>query len=190
MSLAVKASAMSADEYLAWEELQEEKHEYVNGEIFAMGGARGEHVIVSLNIASTLKQYLRGKPCQTYMSDMKVHVESLDAFYYPDVVVSCSKNDYQAEQLLSSPRLIVEVLSNSTEAYDRGDKFAAYRQVASLNEYVLVNIKARTVECFRRMADNDWLLHVYTDEQVCNFVSLDISIEMTEIFEDIVDHQQ
>ena len=190
MSQAVEASTMSADEYLAWEELQEEKHEYVNGEIFAMGGARGEHVIVSLNIASTLKQSLRGKPYQTYMSDMKVHVESLDAFYYPDIVVSCSKNDYQAEQSLSSPSLIVEVLSDSTETYDRGAKFTAYRQIAGLKEYVLVDIKTRSVECFRRTAENDWLLHVYTDEQVCNFVSLDVSIKMTEIFEDIVECQQ
>ena len=190
MSQVAENLVFSTEDYLAWEELQEEKHEYVNGEIFAMGGARGEHVIVSLNIASILKQYLRGKSCQTYMSDMKVHVESLDAFYYPDVVVSCSKNDYQAEQILSSPRLIVEVLSDSTEAYDRGDKFASYRQITSLNEYVLVNIKARTVECFRRTADNDWLLHVYANDDVCVFKSLDVSAEMSVIFEDIVASQQ
>ena len=127
MSHVAENLIFTAEDYLAWEELQEEKHEYVNGEVFAMGEARGEHVIVSLNIASTLKQSLREKPCQTYMSGMKVHVELLDAFYYPDIVVSCSKNDYQAEQSLSSPSLIVEVLSDSTEAYDRGAKFTAYR---------------------------------------------------------------
>ena len=190
MSQVAENLVFSAEDYLAWEELQEEKNEYINGEIFAMGDARGEHVIVSLNIASTLKQYLRGKPYQAYMFDMKVHIELLDAFYYPDVVVSCSKNDHQAEQFLLSPRLIIEVLSDSTEAYDRGDKFAAYRQVASLNEYILVNIKTRTVECFRRMADNDWLLHVYANDDVCVFMSLDVSIEMSVIFEDIVDKQQ
>ncbi|TXK95114.1 hypothetical protein BMR02_13175 [Methylococcaceae bacterium HT1] len=183
MSTAVVANSMSADEYLAWEELQEEKHEYVHGEIFAMGGARREHVLVSLNIASALKQHLRGTPCRAYMSDMKLRVASMDTFFYPDVIVSCNQKDHQAEQYLSFPTLIVEVLSDSTEAYDRGAKFTAYRQLAELKEFVLVDIKTRSVECFRRTADNDWLLHVYTDEDVCDFVSLDVSIEMKDIFE-------
>lgn len=190
MRLAVEASKMSADEYLAWEERQEEKHEYVHGEIFAMGGARREHVLVSLNIASILKQHLRGTPCRAYMSDMKLCIEAMDSFFYPDVIVSCNKNDHQADQFLSFPSLIVEVLSDSTEAYDRGAKFTAYRLLDSLKEYVLVNIKTRTVECFRRTAENDWLLHVYAGKEACDFVSLDVSIEMTDVFEDIVDEQQ
>ena len=185
-----EASIFSADDYLAWEELQEEKNEYVHGEIFAMGGARREHVQAVGNVFAVLKQHLRDTPCRAYMSDMKLHVATMDAFYYPDVIVSCNKQDHQADQFLSSPSLIVEVLSDSTEAYDRGVKFKAYRQLASLKEYVLVDIKARNVESFRRTADNDWLLHVYTDENVCDFVSLDVSIEMTDIFEDIVDKQQ
>ena len=82
------------------------------------------------------------------------------------------------------------MLSDSTEAYDRGAKFTAYRLVDSLKEYVLVNIKTRTVECFRRTAENDWLLHVYAGKEACDFVSLDVSIEMTDIFEDIVAEQQ
>ncbi|OQK18657.1 hypothetical protein AU255_02625 [Methyloprofundus sedimenti] len=180
----------TVDSYLAWEELQEEKHEYVNGEVFAMGGARGEHVLVSLNMASALKQHLRRTPCQTYMSDMKLRVAQMDAFFYPDVMVSCAKEDHQAEQFLSSPGLIVEVLSDSTEAYDRGAKFSAYRHLSSLKEYVLVDIKMRSVECFRRTAESEWLMHVYTDEQVCEFLSLGVSIEMAVIFEDIVDSQQ
>jgi Uma2 family endonuclease len=109
MSQAVEANSMSADEYLAWEELQEEKHEYYHGEIFAMGGARREYVQVSLNIASALKPLLRGTPCRAYMSDMKLHVATMDTFFYPDVIVSCHKKDHQAEQYLS----------DSTEAYDR-----------------------------------------------------------------------
>jgi len=190
MSLAAEANAMSADEYLAWEELQEEKHEYYHGEIFAMGGAGREHVQVAGNVFAALKQLLRGTPCRAYMSDMKLHVATMDTFFYPDVIVSCNKKDHQADQYLSSPSLIVEVLSDSTEAYDRGAKFAAYRQLASLKEYVLVDIKTRRVECFRRTADNDWLLHDYSAEQVCDFASLDVAIEIADIFEDIVDQQQ
>ena len=190
MSQAAENLVFSAEDYLAWEELQEEKHEYVNGEVFAMGGARREHVHVAGNVFATLKQHLRGTSCRPYMSDMKLHIETIDTFFYPDIIVSCNKNDHQAEQFLLSPRLIIEVLSDSTEAYDRGNKFAAYRQIASLNEYVLVNIKTRTVEYFRRTADNDWLLHVYANDDVCNFMSLDVSVKMSVIFEDIVDNQQ
>ena len=186
----IEASTMTSDEYLVWEELQEEKHEYVHGEIFAMGGARREHVLVSLNIASILKQHLRGTPCRTYISDMKLYIATMDAYFYPDVLVSCHKENHTAELSLSSPRLIIEVLSDSTEAYDRGEKFTAYRLIESLTEYMLVNIKTRSVECFRRTANNDWLLHVYVEEEVCQFESLELSIKMTDIFEDIVASQQ
>ena len=131
MGPAVEASTMSADEYLVWEELQEEKHEYYHGEIFAMGGARREHVLVSLNIASILKQHLRGTPCRTYMSDMKLRVETMDSFFYPDVMVSCSKKDHQADQFLSFPSLIVEVLSDSIfkSRTNRFDSFSKDRRI-------------------------------------------------------------
>lgn len=180
-----EAYTMTADDYLAWEELQEEKHEFVLGETFAMGGARREHVVVSLNMATSLKQHLRGTPCRTYISDMKLQVEQMDAYYYPDVMVSCDKSDQRAEQFLTQPSLIVEVLSDSTEAYDRGDKFAAYRKISSLKEYVLVDIKNRRVECFVRTADNDWLFHDYSSESVCRFSSVEVDVPLTDIFEDI-----
>jgi len=147
---------MTADDYLAWEEQQEEKHEFVLGETFAMGGARREHVIVAGNAFASLKQHLRGTPYRAYISDMKLQVKQMGAYYYPDVMVSCAKNDQRAEQFLTQPSLIIEVLSDSTEAYDRGDKFAVYRLITSLKEYVLIDIKSRRVECFRRTADNDW----------------------------------
>ncbi|NOR70633.1 MAG: Uma2 family endonuclease [Methylomarinum sp.] len=171
--------------FLEWESLQEQKHEFINGEVFAMGGARREHVVVSLNVASLLKQHLRGKPCQAYIADMRLRVESVDAFYYPDVMVSCDKSDHKAEQYLSNPVLLVEVLSDSSEAYDRGDKFAAYRQIASLKEYVLIDIKAQRVESFRRTENDDWLLHVTEAQEMCDFVSLELSVAMADIFEDV-----
>jgi len=174
-----------SQDYLAWEDLQEEKHEFINGEVFAMGGARREHVVVSGNIFASLKQHLRGTPCHPYIADMKLRVEQQNAFYYPDVMVSCDKNDQKADQFLSNPSLIVEVLSDSTEAYDRGIKFAAYRQLSSLKEYVLVDINTLTVECFRRTEDNNWLLHVTTEQDTCRFDSLELSIAMTDVFEGI-----
>lgn len=175
----------SAADFLAWEESQAEKHEFVAGEVFAMTGARQDHVIVSLNIASALKQRLRGTPCRAYIADMKLRVETADAFFYPDVMVSCHPEDRQAKQYLSHPTLIVEVLSDSTADYDRGGKFVAYRKLASLQEYLIVDIDNRRVECFRRTADHDWLLHDYIGEIDCQLHSLSLSLPLAEIFEDI-----
>ncbi len=174
-----------SEAFLEWEELQEDKYEFIQGEVFAMGGARREHVVVAGNMFATLKHNLKGKPCQTYISDMKLRVEQVDAFFYPDVMVSCDKEDHKAEQFLSNPSLIIEVLSDSTEAFDRGKKFAAYRQIKSLKEYVLIDIKAKRIDCFRRTAENDWLLHVSEEQDTCDFICLDISIALADIFEDI-----
>ena len=180
-----KQLVFNEDEFLAWEESQQQKHEFVNGEIFAMGGARREHVIVSLNIATLLKQHLRGTPCQTYISDMKLRVETIDAFYYPDVIVSCNKYDQQAEQYLSNPLLIIEVLSDSTAAYDRGDKFSAYRHLESLKEYILIDIKTKRLEIFTRTENNDWLLHITENQTNCQLSSIEFSIAIADVFEDI-----
>ena len=174
-----------SDNFLEWEELQEDKHEFIQGEAFAMGGARREHVVVSLNIASILKQHLKGNPCQAYISDMKLRVKQVDAFFYPDVMVSCDKEDHKAEQFLSNPTLIIEVLSDSTEAFDRGKKFATYRQLQSLKEYALIDIKAKRIECFRRTTENDWLLHISEEQEKCEFICLNISVSLTDIFEDV-----
>ncbi len=176
---------MTADDFLAWEETQTEKHEFVAGEVFAMVGARREHVVVSGNIFAGLKQRLRGKPCQAYMADLKLRVEAADAFFYPDVVVSCDQNDNKADQYISHPTLIVEVLSDSTAAYDRGGKFVAYRTLDSLKEYLIVDIEAHRVESFRRTANNDWLLHDYVGVVDCELTGLNLSLPLADIFEDI-----
>jgi Uma2 family endonuclease len=180
-----KQFRFSAAEFLVWEESQVEKHEFVEGEVFAMTGARQDHVVVSLNIASALKQRLRGTPCRSYMADMKLKVEAADAFFYPDVMVSCHPDDRKSEQFISHPTLIVEVLSDSTADYDRGGKFVAYRKLESLQEYLIVDIDNRRVECFRRTADNDWLLHDYIGEVDCQLHSLSLSLPLAEIFEDV-----
>jgi len=180
-----EAIGFTNEDYLVWEEAQAQKHEFLNGEVFAMGGARQAHVVVSLNVAAYLKQHLRTKPCRTYISDMKLRVEQVDAFFYPDVMVSCDKSDHRAEQFISNPVVIVEVLSDSTEAYDRGAKFSAYRYIESLQEYFLIDIAEKRIECFRRTPDNDWLLHVYEAGSTCEFVGLQCSIALSDIFEDV-----
>jgi Uma2 family endonuclease len=177
-------TAFDAQSYLVWEEHQAEKHEYIAGEVFAMVGARRDHVVVSLNLATALKQRLRGGPCQAYMADFKLQVDAVDAFFYPDVMVSCDARDHAASQFASHPTLIIEVLSESTAAFDRGNKFAAYRTIASLQEYVLVDIEARRVDIFRRALDGNWLFHDYlVEDEIC--LTLDLSIPFDEIFENI-----
>jgi len=175
-----------ADAFLDWEGQQADKHEYLGGEVFAMVGARREHVVVALNLAAALKQRLRGGPCQAYVSDLKLRVEAADAFFYPDVMVSCDAGDQAAALFLTRPLLIVEVLSDSTAAFDRGDKFAAYRTLDSLQEYVLVDIPARRVEVFRRQDDGDWLFHEYLPGcGDCEFRAAAVSVPFDEVFENV-----
>ncbi len=185
-SPATRQETFDAEAYLAWEELQAEKHEYLGGEVFAMVGARREHVVVAGNLYAAFKQRLRGGPCQAYVADLKLRVDAADAFFYPDAMVSCDPRDQAANQFLAHPTLIVEVLSESTAAFDRGDKFAAYRTLPSLQDYVLVDIQSRRVETFRRAPDQDWLFHEYLPGGGdCQFPSLGVTIPFEEIFENL-----
>lgn len=145
------------DSYLRWEAEQSEKHEYLAGEVFAMVGARREHVVVTVALTTRLHNHLRDTRCQTFAADMKLHVAAADAYFYPDVMVSCDAQDRVADLAVSHPLLVIEVLSDATAAYDRGAKFAAYRRLESLEEYLLVDIDARQLELYRRAADH-WLL--------------------------------
>lgn len=176
--------------YLVWEALQPEKHEYLAGEVFAMGGARREQVVVSGNLYAAFKQRLRGGPCQAYVADLKLRVAAVDAFFYPDVMVSCDARDHAAEQFIEHPCLIAEVLSDTTAAFDRGNKFAAYRTLESLQEYLLVDIEARRVEGFRRTPEGNWLFHDYLPGGDCIFSSLAVSIPFEEIFENVAPETQ
>lgn len=179
-------SRFDADAFLTWEAQQPEKHEYVGGDVFAMVGARREHVVVSGNVFAAFKERLRGGPCQAYVSDLKLRVAAADAFFYPDVMVSCDQSDQSATLFIRQPILIVEVLSESTEAFDRGDKFAAYRSLDSLQEYVLVDIQARRVEVFRRTPEQDWLFHEYLPGcGDCVFPALGVSIPFDAVFENV-----
>ena len=186
MDEATKTLTFDANAYLAWEEQQVEKHEYIDGEVFTMGDVRRVHVMAAGNVSVALKRRLRGRPCEAFISQLKVHVREDNAFFYPDVVVSCHPEDLRAELALEHPVIIVEVLSPTTEGYDRGTKFGHYRKLASLQEYVLVDVDARRVEVFRRTADQGWLLHDYHDEHsVWSVQSLGLSISLAEIFEGI-----
>lgn len=185
MALPQEKPTLDPQAYLDWEAQQAEKHEYVAGEVFAMVGARRAHVAVALNLAAALKVHLRGTPCRAFMADMKLQVAAVNAFYYPDVLVTCDARDLAAERFMEHPSVLIEVLSESTEAHDRGDKFAAYRTLSSLAEYVLIDPDRRTIEAFRRQADDDWLLAASEAGQGLIIKRLDFRMAAEAVFEDV-----
>lgn len=185
MGLPLSQPPFDADTYLAWEAEQPDKSEYLAGEVFAMVGVRREHATVTLNIGTALREHLRGSPCLPFIADMKLRVAAADAFFYPDVMVTCDPDDRRADLYVEHPKLIVEILSESTAAYDRGTKFAAYRQIAELEEFALIDADARRVEIFRRRPGNEWLLHDYAGEAACRFESVGLTLAMDRIFEDV-----
>lgn len=177
---------ISSQDYLAGEELSPIKHEYIDGEVYAMAGASDTHVTISLNLGSLLRNHVRGTGCRVYMSDMKAYIETANIFYYPDVMVTCDSRDRELLNHKKYPCLIVEVLSKSTEAFDRGDKFFDYRQLESLQEYVLISQKRQRVECFRRNAEGFWTLQTYNQGSEIHLASIDFRTSIDSLYEDVI----
>jgi Uma2 family endonuclease len=177
---------ISPEEYLKLEELSPIKHEYIQGEIYAMAGASDAHVTVAGNLFALLRNHVRGSGCRVYMSDMKARIESKNIYYYPDVMVTCDERDRAFQSFKRYPCLIIEVLSKSTEGLDRGDKFADYQELETLQEYVLINQKRQRVECFRRNAEGLWVLQSYTPGSEVYLASVDFRTSMDAIYEDVV----
>lgn len=156
---------MTGADFLAWDATQVLKHEFVRGEVFAMAGAGEAHVTATGNVYLALRQHLQGSPCRTFFTDMKLRVESVDAYFYPDVMVTCSATDATDPMVKREPVLLIEVLSPTTSAYDRGDKFAAYRSLPSLREYLLVAPDTRRCDLYRKGEGEGerglWVLHPF-----------------------------
>jgi Uma2 family endonuclease len=177
-------SKLSLDEFIAWENAQPEKHEFVRGEIFAMVGARRVHNMVAGNMFAALKRELKGSPCQAFIETAKLQTAAGDIFY-PDVFVTCDPQDLRTEQIFSAPTVVVEVLSPSTQAHDRGLKFTLYRGLPSLREYALVDPDTREVQLFRRGADGLFTLHDLTGAPQVQFVSIDCTVTADDLFDGV-----
>lgn len=175
---------MSSEEYLTWEAGQEGKHEFMAGEIFAMVGASDRHVTITLNLAAAIRNQLRGGPYRVYAADMKLRVDAVDAWFYPDVMVTCDPADHQRDMDKTAPVLIIEVLSPTTEAFDRGGKFAAYRTLSSLSEYLLIDPDSGRLEMYRRNTENQWVLHAPQDDTPLELSSIELSLDRATVFED------
>ncbi|NEP79561.1 MAG: hypothetical protein F6K39_16145 [Okeania sp. SIO3B3] len=159
---------MTPEEYLAWEEEQPVKYEYINAKVYEMTRETLSHNDIALNLASALKSHLQGKGCRVQIADTKVAVSSNGSFFYPDVVVSCDPRDTKSRNIIYYPCLIVEVLSSSTENFDRAQKFQHYRQIESLKEYLLIDSEKICIEYYQINEKNKWEITTYSLEEIAD----------------------
>ncbi|OYE05894.1 Uma2 family endonuclease [Nostoc sp. 'Peltigera membranacea cyanobiont' 232] len=158
---------LTPETYLELEEKSNIKHEYIDGQVYAMAGTTDIHNTIALNLALLIRNHFRGSGCRVYFADIKAKLEKRNRFYYPDIIVTCDSKDRETPTYKRFPKLIIEVLSESTEGFDRGDKFNDYQTIDSLEEYVLVNSKHQRFETFRRNEQGLWVLQTYTpDDQI------------------------
>ena len=172
------------EQFIDWENQQIDRHEFYRGEIFSMVGVKRVHGLVGLNVATSLKQQLSGSACGVFVESLKLKVN--ESIFFPDVFVTCDKADLQTDMIFVAPTVIVEVLSPSTQAFDRGLKFAAYRQIAQLKEYLLVDPDSRAVELYRRGAEGLFTLHDYTDQAACKLASIGCILKLADIFDGLM----
>jgi Uma2 family endonuclease len=181
---AAESRVWTAAEYLAWERASPEKHGFYRGEVFAMAGASRAHHLIVANILRLLGTALLDRPCESYPSDMRVRVLATGLYTYPDVTALCQPPVFEDEgaDTLTNPELIVEVLSTTTEAYDRGEKFEHYRSIPSFREYVLVAQDKPLVEHFVRQADGTWNLRVLHAGDTLASPGLSCAVEVNELY--------
>jgi Uma2 family endonuclease len=175
----------TVDEYLAFERNSELKHEYISGEMVAMAGATRAHNLITGNIAQRLRNQLEGKPCETYSNDMRVRTTSTD-YTYPDVVVVCGEPEFEDAELdtLLNPTVVVEVLSKSSEARDRREKFPDYREIESIKDILLVSQHKIRIEHYVRQANTEWILHdLSASDEVITIASIGCKLTLAEIYE-------
>ena len=181
-------SRLTPEDYLAIERGAEFKSEYFNGEIFAMAGASRAHNTIVLNTGSEIRRHLKNRPCKAYVNDMRVKVSPTGLYTYPDLVVVCGKEQFEDTHLdtLLNPTLIIEVLSDSTEAYDRGRKFEHYRHLDSLIEYVLIAQHRPHAESYRRQPDHQWLLtECHGLEGTLRLQTIDCDLALAEVYDKV-----
>lgn len=176
-------SKMSLAEFLAWENLQPDRHEFYRGEVFAMVGGTARHNRVVLNLASRIGDHLDGSPCQVFAEGMQVQLA--DGVLYPDVLVTCGKAEAGDEKIISDPKLVIEVLSPSTSGYDKRDKFALYRTLLALCEYVLVDPTTRQVEVFTKTQAGAWLFTDQSQAETLQLSSIGIQLPMAAVFKGV-----
>ena len=199
MAASAAHTRLTPEEYIAFERkalpnAEIIRHEYINGELIAMSGASRAHNLITINISTALHSRLRGSECETYANEMRVSTPTTTSYFYPDIVVVCEEPHFEDEvfDTLLNPIILVEVLSPSTEVYDRREKFAHYRQLPSLREYVLVSQDKVLVEHYRRqekqgttpVTGKDWIFTDFQEiEEILPLISIQCELPLLEIYE-------
>lgn len=187
MSTVSKPGRMTLEEYLAWEPLQPEKHEFFQGEVFSQAGASRNHNTVAGNLFGEIRQFLRGQPCRVFNSDMRVHIRTAGYQAYPDVSIVCPPIEADSEHVICNPIFVAEVLSPSTADFDRGTKFGYYRRIPSLREYLVLSQDQPHVEQHVKTPTGEWLLREADGiDAVIQLASIGQSIALRDLYEKVV----
>lgn len=173
-------------EYFVWEEQQLERHELIDGRVYAMSGGTINHGRISIKITSMLDSHLDNSHCITGNSDVRINILETTDYSYPDASVTCDERDKSGTQYVAYPCLIVEVLSDSTEAYDRSEKFYRYRRNPILQEYVLVSAKSISIDLYRKNDDGEWIFTQYRTGDIVELRSIDLSFPIEQVYRGIV----
>jgi Uma2 family endonuclease len=172
--------------YFAWEEKQLERHELIDGHVYAMSGGTKNHSAIASNILLVIKPHLRGSQCQVFNSDVKVNIVNTSNYTYPDLSITCDSRDQETAIYNTYPCLIVEVLSPSTEAYDRGKKFEQYRRNPNLIDYVLVSSEEVAVDIYHKNSARDWVILSYRSGDHVELKSIDLTVAIEEFYEGVM----
>ena len=197
MGVPQKAVAwITPEEYLALEEKASAKHEYLDGVVYSWqghvpesmaGGSRAHNRIIG-NIYVALRPQLRGGPCAIYMTDVRLHVRARNAYFYPDIAITCSAADQSKDPaddaVFREPSLIIEVLSDSTERFDRGEKFETYKKIPTLSEYLLISSRGPMIELFRRQNSGEWTVSEY-QKGIVQLQSVHIALDIAAVYEEL-----
>jgi len=177
---------ISPEDYLEGERVSPIKHEYRRGHVYAMTGAKKPHIIITSNLVRRLGNHLDDTDCIILALDIKVRLEDANCYYYPDVAVTCDERDTgSTEDFILYPSLVVEVLSPSTAAFDRGDKFADYQTSPSLQEYVLITQSEIKIECFRLNAEGNWVSQTYRQGDELELMSIDFRCPIAQVYQKV-----
>lgn len=173
------------EEYFGWEEQQEVKHEYFDGEVYAMSGGSPNHSEIAVNLTTLLRNHLDDSDCRVLNSDARIKIQASEKYVYPDASVTCDERDRDKPQFISHPCLILEVLSPSTEAYDRGNKFELYRRSDSLREYVLVSADKIAIDLHRRDDNGEWKSIYYRSNDTVELGSIGLTFPVEKVYRGI-----
>lgn len=173
---------LTPEEYFAWEEQQLEKHEYINGQVYAMSGGSVNHSRIAIRFTTMFDTHLDASSCITGNSDLKVNILGTNHYTYPDVSVTCDERDKTNTQYITYPCLIVEVLSKTTEAYDRGGKFRMYKNNPALIDYLLVSSTSMEIDLYHKNEAGDWLIINYKPGDTIQLKSINLNFPLEQIY--------